>query len=803
MLKNYVKLAVRHLLKTRLFSGINILGLAVGMATCLLILFYVKDELSYDRFHEHPDRIYRVVSDWGDFSIPATSISVVNRLKDDFAGIEKLSWIMQTGGLVESGENSYMEEQIYLVPPAFLDMFHFPLKRGNPESVLDRPFTIVLSSGMARKYFGDRNPVGESLRIDNQFEVEVTGVLEPVPHNTHFDFDFLASWQTMEAAFNYSESMDGQWGSNSIYTYLQLGENTGPETVEKGFPDFVDRHAGDNWNGSELSLQPLTDIHLYSHHNDELAPNSRAVYVYIFSGIALAILLIACINFVNLSTARSAERAREVGVRRALGGYRGQLIGQFLTESVILAVAALVVSLMLVQWVMPLYRELSGKPFTFDILYEPFTVLLLGVVTLVIGVLAGSFPAFVLSRFRPVCVLRGIMPATSSGEWLRKGLVVFQFTVSIILIAGTIIVYNQLEYLRSASLGFDQERVVVVPMLGGDDLHQPQYEAFKQELRSQSGVEQVTAASTGLPSELLDGTGIGFVEAGLQDDSLASLRLVSVSHDFFETMGVEMIAGRSFSTDFATDSSAYILNEAAFRMLASELPSPLNDPSEVIGRQLRGWNNFPPAGELIGISENFNMATLHEKVEPVIFMIRPDWYDNYLVRVEPGDFEGSIATLQRTWDRFFPGWPFDYRFADQAFDARYRAEERLGNIFGIFAVLAIIVACLGLFGLAAFTAEKRTKEIGIRKVMGATVVQVVTLLSRDFMKVVGIAFLCAVPVAWYAMQMWLQDFAYRVEIGPGVFITAGVLALLITLVTVSGQSLKAAFMNPVQSLRSE
>jgi len=803
LLPNYVKVAVRNIKRRTGYTVINVMGLAVGIATCLLILFYIKDELAYDRFHESDDRIYRIVSDWGDFSVPATSMPVVNRLKDDFPQIEQLSWVMETDALVRYENNSFVENNIYISPPTFLSMFNFPLKRGNPETVLTRPFTVVLTQASAKKYFGNQNPVGRSLEVDNQYEVEVTGVLEKIPGNTHFDFDFLISWQTMEAAFNFSEAMEGQWGSNSIYTYLKLKEKALPETVERSFPAFIERHAGDNWNNSTLSLQPLTSIHLYSHHNSELSPNSQAAYIYIFAVIAAGILFIACINFVNLATARSAERAREVGVRKSLGANRIQLIRQFLSESVLLALFSMIISLILVSAAMPAFRLLSGKSVLLGEMLDGITVLILVGITVVIGLLAGGVPAFALSRFQPVSVLRGVLPATTGGEWLRKGLVVFQFAISIILIIGTVIVYNQLEFLRSANLGFDKEQVVIVPMRGGDEVHLPRLDAFRQNLLQHEDVEQVTAASTGLPSELLDGSGVAFAESNVSEDSLMDLRMVSVSHDFFEAMGVELIAGRSYSRDFPTDSSAYMLNEAGYRLLANSLPQSVSDPGEVIGKQIRGWHDFPPTGELIGITENFNMATLHEQVEPILFLIRPSWYDNYLVRIRPGAIERTLETVKSSWEQFFPGWPFDYRFADEAFDARYRAEERLGQIFAVFSGLAIFVACLGLFGLAAFTAEKRTKEIGVRKVLGATVSQIVLLLTRDFMKVVGIAFLVAIPVSWYAMQRWLQDFAYHIEIEVWIYAAAGLLVLLITVITVSGQSIKAAMMNPVNSLKSE
>jgi putative ABC transport system permease protein len=801
MLKNYLTIALRHLRRHPGYATINVVGLAVGIACCLLILLFVRDELSYDHFHDDADRIYRIVSDWGNFSVPMTSWPVVSRLEDDFPQIEAHARLLQTDGLVRYGDESFVEEHLFAANPEVFEVFSFPLRQGDPATALNRPFTTVIAPEIAEKYFGDADPMGKTLRVDNQYDLEVTGVLEPIPETSHMHPDFFISWSTLNAAFDYEENMADNWGANGIYTYLLLSENTDPTTLEAQFPAFADRHAGSDWNASTLSLQPLTSIHLHSHHNSEIEPNGSIAYVYLFSIIAAFVLLIAGINFVNLSTARSAERAKEVGVRKSMGAQRSQLVRQFLAESVVLAVLALGLAVALVALALPAFRALSGKALDVGVLTDGFTLAAFAATTVGVGVLAGAFPAFVLSRFQPVRVLRGRLQQTGGGAWLRKGLVTFQFAVSVILIVGTAVVYTQLDYLRSARLGFDQERVVMVPMRGGEEVHLPRYDAFRQALAQQPGVGAVSASSEALPSELLNGTGIAFVE--VPHDSLQSLRLVSVSHDFFDALGAEMVAGRGFSRELPTDSGAFVVNEAALELLAQDLPQPLGAPADALGKQLRGWSEWPPRGPLIGVADNFNMATLHESVEPTLFMLQPDWFSHYVVRVEPGDPDATLDALRATWTQFYPDWPFDYHFADQAFDAQYRAEERLGQIFGLFAGLAILIACLGLFGLAAFTAQQRTKEIGVRKVLGASVTQIVALLSKEFVALVSLAFVIAAPVAYLAMDRWLSDFAYRTDLSATLFLLAGGIALTIAVLTVSYHAVRAALADPVQSLRYE
>ncbi len=793
MLKNYLKIAFRNLSRHKGYTFINVAGLAAGMACCLLILLYVRDELSYDRFHENAERIYRITSDWGDFSVPATNPPFVRRFETDFPEIA-VTRMLPYSSLVRYEERRFREPQIFFVTPGFLETFSFPLLRGDATAALAQPFTAVITEETARRYFGSEDPVGKVLQFDNRFEVEVTGLIAPAPDNAHFHFSILASWATLDALeiLNY----DDAWDNNGIYTYLTMPEGYDAARLEAQIPDFIERHAGDRWNGARLSLQPLTQIHLHSHHNMELEANGNASSVYLFSAIALFILAIACINFMNLATARSAVRAKEVGIRKAAGAHRLQVAQQFLTESVVLSFIALALAFALASLALPAFRAISGKAVSLAALMDGRTATALLALTLIVGLLAGSYPAFVLSAFRPVKVLKGGRITRQKGALLRKGLVVFQFGASIVLIAGTLVVLAQLDYLRSAGMGFDKEQVLVLPVR--DERMLPKYEAFRAALLENRNVTGVSSSSESLPSELLDGSGVSF--EGAPADAFAPVRTVSVGHDFFEVLKVEKVAGRVFSRDFPSDSSAFVLNETALRLLLEKTPGAVASAEEAVGRQLQLRSNN---GTLIGVVKDFNMSSLHEAVEPVIFFIDPNEVRNYLVRVSPERLQATVDFIRATWSQIYPEWPIEYQFADQSFDAAYRGEERLARIFSYFSGLAILIACLGLFGLATFTAEQRTKEIGIRKALGASVPGIVTLLTKDFVVLVLVGFIIACPITYFGMSKWLEDFAYRIEIGPAVFLAAGALALLIALATVSYQAVRAALSDPVKSLRYE
>ncbi len=797
MLKNYLKIALRNLRRHRAYTFINVTGLAVGMACCLLILLFVRDERAYDRFHANADRVYRVVSDWGDFSIPSTNPPAIRALRADYPSFP-IAVLFQYEALIRHEEQMFAENVVFASPEVF-DVFTLDVLRGDPATALLKPNTGLVTEATARKYFGDEDPIGKRLLADNQFEIEITGVVRALPPQSHVHFDILASFDTLEPFTSFSTST--QWGNNSYYTYVLLPEGYDAATLEHQFPDFIARHAGDDWNGSVLSLQKLTDIHLHSHHNMELEPNGNVAYVYVFSAVALFILLVACVNFMNLSTARAADRAKEVGLRKVVGAQRRQLVAQFLSESVLLACLALVLAVGLVALALPGFRALSGKAIGLNVLDDGFMLLAFFSVTTLVGVLAGSYPAFVLSGFRPASVLKGTFRSSTRGVRLRKGLVVFQFATSVVLIVGALVVYRQLDYLRGASLGFDQEQVLVLPHQ--DSAIREQYDTFRSAVLQQPDVLDVTIASEGFPSELLNGNGTTLASApddAYDNNLFVPTRTVSIGYDFFETIGVDMAHGRAFSRERATDSTAFVFNETAARILQERFPDQIPTPGAAVGMELRMGGR---RGPLVGIANDFNMSTLREKVEPIVFFINPNQHRYFLVRVAPGDVAGTVAAVRGVWERLYPDWPFDFTFADQAFDDQYRTEERLGQIFFLFAGLAIFIACLGLFGLASFTTTQRTKEIGVRKVMGATVAGLVVLLAKDFARLVLAAFVVAAPLAYLAMDRWLDTFAYRTDIAWWTFAVAGAGALSVALLSVGYQSIRAALADPVKSLRYE
>ncbi|MFQ5569488.1 MAG: ABC transporter permease [Rhodothermales bacterium] len=801
MLTNYLKIALRNLRKHTGYSFINISGLAVGIACCVLIALYIQDERGYDRFHENADAIYRVVrerlvseNEWGRKA--ATPWKLGPLLQADFPQIQKTVRIASQERMVRYEAAQHTEERFFLADSVFFDVFTFPLVQGDPGTVLREPFSVVLTETTARKYFGEENPVGKVLTIDNEYDFTVTGVARDVPPRSHFHFDFLASLHSAETMYAGNSELFESWGAIWLYTYLLLDKSTDPAALYAQFDDFIRRHAADVYQPGQLRLplQPLTDIHLHSNYDGEIEANGDATTLSLFALIAVFILCIACINFMNLATARSAWRAREISVRKVVGAHRLNLVGQFLGESILLSLLALVLAVMLVEMLLPLFNDVTGKALSID---YAGNLLFLGVLVgaaLLVGLAAGSYPAFYLSAFRPVAVLKG--NAAAGGQRgaarLRRGLVVFQFAITIVLLIATAVVYRQLQYVQHKKLGFDKEHLIMVYL--NHDRAQSDYALFKEAFAQHPGVTRIAAASNA-PPDGLNTWGIAW--EGKPDNLQTSIRVMAVDYDFVETLGLELAEGRSFSETFPTDAQeAFLVNEAAVRQFGFE---------ESIGQPLdfSVGSYFHKAGTIIGVVKDFHLASLHEEIHPVMLNIHPRWYDQLLVRIRPGAAREVLAFLEQQWTARAPEWPFEYAFLDTRLDALYRAEQRLRTAFGYFAGLAVLIACLGLFGLAAYSAEQRTKEIGIRKVFGAPVPGIVALLSIDFLKLVAVAFIVAVPVTYFAMQRWLESFAYRITIGPWVFVAAGLLALGIALLTVSYQSIKAALADPIQSLRYE
>jgi putative ABC transport system permease protein len=803
MFKNYLTVALRNLTRHKGYTFINVLGLTVGLACFLLIALYVKDELSYDRHHAHADRIYRVTRDWvgkdGTVSLHLGHVAPPfgPLLGSDFGEIEQVVRLLETSPTVNYGENTFNEENVFFAEENVFKVFTIPVTRGNPDRALSDPFAVMLSQPMAAKYFKDENPVGKTLRFNNQFALTVSGVFEPLPPQSHFHPQMLVSFKTLEDDRVYGkEGLRTNFGNNSFATYLLLPPGYDAARLAARFPAFIDKNVtndGDKpsrW--TRLYLQKLTDIHLRSHLDSEIEANGDINYVYIFSAIGVLVLLIACINYMNLATARSAGRAREVGLRKVIGARRSQLVGQFLSESAVLTTVALLLALGLAVGMLPYLNNFAGKNLTFRSLLDGPVVAIVVALALVTGLAAGSYPAFFLASFQPVKVLKGKFSGASRNGALRQSLVVVQFAISIFLIICTTVVYRQLHYIEGKSLGYRKDQVLVLPAYSGDST--VNYEAFKDELRAGAAVKNAGRSSRIPSGRLLDTNGARVMKG----DSLAftdvPVKFLNVDHDFIPTYEMKLLAGRNFSRQFATDdTTAFILNETAVKRIGWKNAEMALDQPFAYGER---------KGRIIGVLKDFHFESLHEEIVPMVLLMNENRYGNLSVSIAGSDVSAALAHVEKTWKKFLPNRPFEYGFLDQRFGELYRAETTRGTLFTTFAAISIFIACLGLFGLASFTITQRSKEISVRKVLGASVSGIVGLLSKEFVRLVGIAFLVAIPLAWYCMDRWLQDFAYRTGIGADVFLIAGGLALGIALATVSYQAIRAALSNPVNSLRN-
>ncbi|TDB65919.1 ABC transporter permease [Arundinibacter roseus] len=810
MIKNYLKIAWRNVRKQLFYSSLNIFGLSLGLASCLLITLYLVEELSYDHFFENSERIYRVDADikFGgpEMKLAVSSDPMAFTLKKDYPQVEAATRIRENGSyLVRKSEatENLTEALVVFADSTFFDVFSIPMVSGNPAKALTEPNTLVLSERNAEKYFGKENPVGQTLLLDNDKIYRVTGVMQNIPANSH-----LSSLNMLLSMASREESRSNNWGGHNFNTYIRLSPETDAQQFDKNFDTILDNYVGPYVKGAmggttledlekagnflKYHLIPLTKIHLHSDRVAELSVNGNIQYVYIFSIVAIFLLLIACINFMNLATARSASRAREVGVRKVLGSKRSALVAQFLTESLLLSYLSLVLALLAAFALMPLFNQLAGKDITLPVQNPGFWLLLL-LTGGIVGILAGSYPAFFLSGFQAIKVLKGRLVLEGKGGFLRNSLVVFQFVISVMLIVGTLIIYRQLNFIQAKSLGYSKDQVVLIEnayALG------TQTEVFKQEILSQGYAESATMSDY-LPTPSSRSDNMIFPEGQPIQDKGMSMQNWRVDEDYAKTLGIQVVEGRFFSKEFPSDSSAIVLNEEAVRMFG------FDDP---IGKKLvtntGPQDSSQPAYTVIGVVKDFHFESLHSPIGP-LNMILGNSPGKFAFRLNASESGATIKKAEALWKRMAPGQPFEYRFMDQDFDKTYRAEQRIGRIFITFALLSILIACLGLFGLAAFTAEHRTKEIGVRKVLGASVATIVAMLSGDFLKLILIAILIATPISWYIMDQWLQDFAYKITIQWWMFLLAGMLSILISLLTVSYQSIKAALMNPVKSLRSE
>jgi len=797
MLKNYLKIAVRNLLRQTGYSFVNIAGLTVGLACCLLILLYIQHERSYDRFHEKADRIHRVVTTIEVEGRPQQTANsggpVGPTMKETFPEVLQATRLFAANFLIQHGDQSFQESRAFYADSTLFDIFTLPMLQGNPETALAPPFTAVLSASGAEKYFGDENPVGQTLIADRTHPFTITGVVEDLPSHSHFDFDLLVSMETLEVL---RPSRDDDWPLIGFFTYVLLPDSYDAAMLAAALPDFAERHTRERmtpFNATlQLDLEPLTDIYLHSTLLGQIGPTGSFVNLYVFAAVAAFLLLIAIVNFMNLATARSAMRAREVGVRKAVGARWQSLVILFLTEAALLTSVAMGSALLMAWATAPLLESLMGVPLPYALLLAPGPLALLLLATLVVSVLAGSYPAFVLTRFQPTDVLRGTFARSAHGVALRKGLVIFQFFISIALIAGTAIVYTQLGYLQDQRLGFEQEHMLVVDF-GFDADVQRRNETIKRQMEAHPAVISVSVSGN-IPGRFLGLVGM-LLESLQGTMQTVNMNLFRVDFDFMRQYGLNIVAGRSFSQDFPSDSTdALIVNEAAVKAFGyPSAEAALGKRFEWIGRQ----------GEIIGVISDFNYRSLHSPVEPLALWIEPSFFSFLTLKVQADDLMHTIPDLEQRWKQLVPDRPFNYTFLDATLAVQYQAEQRFGKLFGAFAALAILVACLGLFGLATFMAEQRTKEIGIRKVMGASVRSLITLLSKDFIRLVFIAFCLAVPLTYIGIQYWLESFAYRTAISWEPFLASGLAAMLIALLTVGYRAYRAAAANPVKALRYE
>jgi putative ABC transport system permease protein len=808
MLRNHLKIALRNLIRHKQTTLINVLGLSVGMAACIVILLFVQFELSYDRFHENADRIYRISREWhnenGETNLHLGHLAppFAPMLANDFPeAIEQTVRMVHDDRIVLAYEERdiVMEEaRFFFAEPSIFQVFSFPLVQGDAATALSEPNSIVITESTAQRYFGDENPIGKVLMYATEAPLKVTGVSRDVPDNSHFQFDMLASFATLENYFG-EEAMSTNWGDNFVSTYVLMAEGYDPKALKARFPDFIDRHLSPAADGTPVSqrdflhLWPLTDIHLHSQLDSEIEDNGNISYIYLYTVIASFLLIIACINFINLSTAQAGRRAKEVGVRKVVGAGRHLLIGQFLSESLLIALFSLAVALIIVELSLPFFNTFVGQSLSVNILENTFVVLLLGSIVLVVGVVAGSYPAFFLSSFMPSKILKAGSVPRGRHAGLRSGLVVLQFTISIILIIGVFVIEKQLTYVKSKPLGFDPKNLLVLPV---NETVGQQYEQLKARLLQHPGISEVTLTSRVPSGSLLDAMGASAEVQQEMKDINYRLANVEVDHDFIPSFDIRLVAGRDFDVNRASDSTeAFILNETAVSRIGWA------SAEEAVGKKL---NYGSRKGYVIGVVEDFHFESLHQPISPILFQITTGLRRySMVVRADDKATDEVLSHLQEQWSYLMPGYPFDFFTVSEGFDEQYAKEDKLSQVVLLFSGLALFIAALGLVGMASFVAEQRTKEVGIRKVLGASVGQILLLLTGSFSKLVLIAFVIATPLAYLLMDRWLANFAYHDTLGISIFLLAGIVALLVALLTVSAQTMRTATQNPVDSLRSE
>lgn len=805
MIRNYLKIAWRNLNKYKFISFINLFGLTVGLTCCLLILSYILHEVSYDKHHPQAERTYRFSRSFHNaegvqsLHLGALAPPFGPLLKHEFPEIEKMTRLLPNGNTSFVYEDKrFYEQNVFFADENLTDVFKVEVIKGNPKKALEAPFSIMITDEIAKKYFGNEDPINKMVRLDNIMPVKVEGIFKPFPSNTHFHPNVLISFNTLKDSVVYGEeNLKTNWGNNSFLTYAVLAPGTDLKKLEAKLPAFVDKywHFPDEPPGfvgskfTHLYIHPVTDIHLRSHLDYEVEPNGDIKRVYIFSVIALFILLIASINYMNLSTARSVLRAKEIGIRKAVGAERKELILQFLSESVLISWLAILLAFGLTAVLMHWLSKLSGVELTLGILMKWQVLLPLLAAPFLIGILSGLYPAIFMSSFQPVKVLKGLFKVRGNLS-LRKALVVTQFAVSIILIISTAVVFMQMRYMQEKKLGLDKDQIITMTNANFNN----RFESFRNELIQNPGIKNVSRSSRVPTIRLLDAMGLGISSKDTVTPSNVNLKYLAVDYNFIPTYNIELAAGRNFDVKYATDSTSFVINETASKTMGFGSPKDALEKEIVYGGV---------RGRIIGVAKDFHFESLHEKIPSLVLLVNPDFFGSISVKLSGSNISSSISAVEKTWKKLLPDVPFASTFLDDRFALVYEAEQKQKTLYTTFAIIAIFIAALGLFGLSAFAISQRVREIGIRKVLGATVQNIVGLLSKDFLLLVLIAFLIAAPVAWYFMDKWLQDFAYRINIPLWVFFVAGIIAAIVAFITIGLQAFKAANSNPIKNLRTE
>jgi putative ABC transport system permease protein len=800
MIRSFIRTAFRHLLRKKGYALLNIFGLSIGLACFTLIGLWATDELSYDKFHPKADRIYRVAGTFtnesGQFDQAVTCIPLAPALASDLPEVEDALRIDTNGATVRLNDKQFVEKDILGVDPSFFNFFSFKLVKGDAATALNEPYNIVLSESMAKKYFGDKDPLGESLTIfqydpgENGAEYKVTGVIEDCPANSHFHYNFLFSFKTIEVARPESFGYDG-WFNNSYYTYVLLKPEANPGLLQSKLATFLEKYIGPDMKKHKISwsyfLQPLTDIHLQSNLRYEIKATSSLSYVVIFSSIGFIVLLLACINYINLSTAYSSDRFKEVGVRKVMGAYRNHLIGQYLVESWLLTMLSLIVAITWIELARPLFESLTAKEITG--LYTFRTLVVILTIASLVGLLAGLYPSMVLSSFRTVNVLKGQFKSGASGAWLRKSLVVVQYSITVILITSILIIQLQFRFISTRDLGFNEDNLLILNVNGSGEVFRG-YDGFSNELLSTPSVTGVARSNAFIAGGLGNNTAT-FVDATGKKIN-GTIHMNGIDQEYIDTYDMKLIAGRNFRKGSRADSLSVIVNETTTKAYG------YTNAQDAVGTTI-DFNGTKC--ELIGVVKDFNYNSLHQKIEPTCLYLQ-NGYSRITVRLN-GKMDEGVALVSSVWKKHFPGSVLEYSFAEERLQSQYQSEQRFSKIFMVFSVISLAIACLGLFALVSYSVESRTKEIGIRKVLGASVTTIVNMLSREFLLLVVIACVIAMPLAYYFMQQWLRSFAYHISLGSGVFGIAGITTLAVAVVTISLKAVRAAMNNPVDSLRNE